>query len=96
MKRDSNEENLGNLINRYLKSIDRGGNFLRAKVLGAWQEMGPPVTTYTKNLFYREGTLYVQISSAALKSELNMNKKSLIKRLNESVGEEAVFEVIFR
>ncbi len=59
------------------------------------EKMGPTVSKYTKEIFFRETTLYIHVTSAPLKSELQFSKDSLMKLMNESIGEELVQQIRF-
>jgi hypothetical protein len=67
------------------------------RVITAWHEMlGAGVSHYTKNVYFSRNTLYVQLTSAVLRSELLLNKEELIKRLNEYAGMKVINEIILR
>jgi hypothetical protein len=54
------------------------------------------IANRTQDIRLYEGTLYVQITSASLRSELSFAKAKIIQTLNEQVGEELVKDIVFR
>jgi hypothetical protein len=57
------------------------------RMLNAWGEvLGPVVLRYTTNIYVRNKTLHVHISSAVLRNELLMCREKLIRNLNEKAG----------
>ncbi len=66
-----------------------------SRVKDAWVEvMGPPIVKYTTKLSCAKSKLYVQVSSPALKHELNYSKEKIIQVLNEKLGEPVIREVV--
>ncbi len=96
-KRDSNEQTLKQAINRLLEiyKLDRGVD--EASVVASWEElMGAPIARRTRNIFFRNGKLVVQLDSATLRHELNMGKEKLITLLNEKAGKTVVKDIEIR
>jgi len=55
-------------------------------VKDAWENvMGKGVMSYTESIRLKRNTLYVKLSSSALKEELNYGKEKIVKMLNESL-----------
>ena len=67
------------------------------RLLKAWsQVLGGGVQDYTKNLFIKNQVLYVTLTSAVLRHELMMNRRSLVQRLNSHVKAQVITNIIFR
>lgn len=67
------------------------------KAVDGWHEvLGEGVAHYTKNVYMKRGTLYVQLASSVLRAELLMNKPALIKKLNEHAGMTVVRDIVLR
>ena len=63
----------------------------------AWNaKMGDVICGYTERMYFNRGTLIVYLTSAPLRSELNMSKSRLIEMLNEVCGQDCVQEIILR
>ena len=67
------------------------------EVVRIWPEVvGPAVNNYTTNLYVRNRTLYVQLSSSVLRGELLMYRQQLIQKLNAKIGDAVICQIIFQ
>lgn len=67
------------------------------RLIQGWKEiLGPGIATYTKNLFVKNQTLYVHLSSSVLRQELMMKREQIIKNLNQHVGAQVIVNIIFQ
>ena len=66
------------------------------RLVEAWKDVvGPTITKYTTNLYIRNQTLYVHLSSSVLRQELSMGRQLLIRNLNAQVGSQVIVNIIF-
>lgn len=64
------------------------------KAVELWPEVvGERVASRTRAISFREGTLVVEVASAAWMQELGYLKRRLIDDLNRQLGEDAIREV---
>lgn len=56
--------------------------------------MGPVVVRYTRDLTIRNQTLYVKLSSPAVRQELLMQRRDLVARLNAYVGAQVICDIV--
>ena len=69
---------------------------LQKRLIDAWPEvMGEAIASYTGDLYIRNQTLFVHLSSPALRMELSMQRQDIVRRLNESVGNQVIADVRF-
>lgn len=95
MKR-RNAEPIGQLIRKYLRQECLEGPLNERRLLDSWGElMGAPIVAYTTQLYIRNQTLYVHLSSAALRQELLVGKDLIVRKLNEHVGATVIVNIIF-
>lgn len=67
------------------------------RLIKAWSQiLGPAVNNYTKELFIKNQILYVQLTSSVLRQELMMNRKILVRRLNDHVGAQVITDIVLR
>ena len=90
MKRNDAEQ-IGKLIQQYLRQES-----LEQRLLDAWPQVLGPAASYTSNLYIRNQTLYVHLTSAALRQELMMGRELLVRTLNQRVGATVITNIIFR
>lgn len=96
-KRDNNEQTLKQAIERLLSTykLDRGMN--EAAVIASWEEiMGSAIARRTRNIFFRNGKLVIQLDSSTLRQELSMGKEKLKTLLNERAGKDVVTDIDIR
>ena len=66
------------------------------RLIDAWPEVaGPLIASYTLNTYIYNQTLYVRLSSPALRADLSMRRQELTARLNAVVGEQVITDVRF-
>jgi len=65
--------------------------------MSAWpQIVGEGIANYTSDLFIKNQTLYMHVSSSALRQELMMARKQLVRSLNKVVGAQIICDIQFR
>tara|TARA_B100002019_G_C21196029_1_gene561465 strand:- start:219 stop:500 length:282 start_codon:yes stop_codon:yes gene_type:complete len=90
-----NNIELKNLINTFLKKNKLEKGLLNIEVKKAWFDlMNNGVANYTSDVSLRNKTLYIKLSSAALKEELSYGKEKLIKLINEKLEEDVVEKIV--
>ena len=67
------------------------------RLINAWsQVLGPAVQSYTKNLQIHNQVLFVTLTSSVLRQELLMNRKTLVRKLNDHVKAQVITDIVFR
>ncbi len=93
-KRDVKE--IKDLILRNLRAQGLETPLLQKRLIEAWPTvMGDVIAGYTQNLYIRNQTLYVHLTSPALRADLSMQRQEIVRKLNESVGSQVIAEVRF-
>ena len=65
------------------------------RLINAWETvLGNLAHRYTENLYIRNKTLYVKLSSAVLRNELLMCRSDLIVKLNEKAGMNVINQIV--
>jgi len=66
------------------------------KVINSWKKIvGKNIVSYTTNIKFTNGSLYVKLKSAPLRNELNFNKENLLNEINENLKEKIVKKIYF-
>lgn len=90
-----NNIELKNLINTFLKKNKLEKGLLNIEVKKAWFDlMNNGIANYTNDVSLRNKTLYIKLSSPALKEELSYGKEKLIKLINEKLEEDVVEKIV--
>lgn len=96
MKRN-NTESIGNLIRQFMRQEGLESPLNEYRLIQGWKEvLGPGIASYTNNLFIRNQTLYVHLTSSVLRQELMMKREQIIKNLNQHVGAQVIMNIIFQ
>lgn len=96
MKR-TNSESIGNLLRQYLRQQGLEAPLNEHRLIEGWAHvMSPVVARYTRDLVIRNQTLYVSLSSPAVRQELLMQRRELVTRLNAYVGAQVVCDIVFQ
>ncbi len=90
------EEKIDHIILRFLRESQLESPLNEYRLIQAWGEVaGKAAERYTQDLSIYNQKLYVRIRSAALRSELMMQRSELVKKLNKHVGSEVITDICF-
>lgn len=97
MSNDPNQNTVGELIKAFYEER-KGSDYLdELKIIKGWNSVvGPFIAQYTRDLYIKEGVLFVSMSSDSLRNELSYSKTVLRKNLNDLVGRELLTDIVFR
>ncbi|MCD8293457.1 MAG: DUF721 domain-containing protein [Prevotellaceae bacterium] len=96
MKR-SQARPIGQLVREYLREESLESPLNQYRLVNSWAAvMGPGIALYTRGLSIKNQTLFVQITSSALRQELMMRRSRLVDKLNEYVGAQVITNIVFR
>ena len=96
MKRN-NTEKLGDVIMQLLRQEGLETPLNQYRLIDSWKDIvGPVIFKHTTNIYIKNQTLYVQLSSAVLRNELLMLRSELLNRLNTEIGHPVIDNIIFR
>lgn len=89
-------QSVKDLILRNLREQGLETPLLQKRLVEAWPQIaGPVVQRYTLNTYIYNQTLFVRLSSPALRSELSMSRQELVKKLNAHVGSQVIADIRF-
>jgi len=96
MKAKDNEYTLGDLIKLIYNKCDLNDKVNEMDVIKVYNSIaGDLISKLTKEIKLRDKTLYLKLSSAALKNELYYKKSDLIIRINSELKRDAVGNIVF-
>ena len=96
-KRKSNEQSIGDAIKGMFKQYGLEQKFDQVKITTSWELiMGKTIAKYTTDIYFREGTLIIKLSSAALRQELQYAKTKIILKINTEIGKDVVKDIMFQ
>ena len=86
--------NLDEVVRMCLRENGLETPLLQTRLVDAWEQVaGDVVARYTEEKFIRNQTLFVKISSPALRSDLLMTREMLVDRLNKEVGTRVISDI---
>jgi predicted nucleic acid-binding Zn ribbon protein len=89
-------KNIGELILRNLRSQGLETPLLQKRLVEAWPTvMGDMVAGYTQEVYIRNQTLWVHLTSPALRADLSMMKQDIVKKLNAAVDNQVIVDIRF-
>ncbi len=84
-----------NLINTFLKENKLENGLLDLEVKKVWFEvMENGIANYTKEINLKNKTLYIKLSSPALKQELSYGKEKLKNLINQKFEKEIINRIV--
>ncbi len=90
------EENIGNVLLRYLRQSQLETPLNEYRLIQAWAEVvGERTERLTQSLRIYNQVLYVGLRSSALRNELQMKRLDLIRQLNNKVGANVISNITF-
>ena len=67
------------------------------RLINAWPKvLSPSVCAYTKDLKIYNQVLFVTLTSSVLRQELLMNRKALVRKLNDHVKAQVITDIVLR
>lgn len=95
MRRDNNDKPIHEILNSMSKKGPLKSGLADARIKKIWEEkIGKLLLTQTEKLYFAKGIIYIKITSAPLRHELQMGKAKLIEQFNKELGEDLVINII--
>ena len=83
------------IISAFLKDNKLENGLLDLEVKKVWYEiMDNGIANYTIDTKLKNSTLYIKLSSPALKHELNYGKEKLVSMLNDKFDKEVIKKIV--
>ena len=94
--RKRNTEQIGEVIQQFMRLNGIETPYNQYRLIQSWSAvMGETISRYTGNIFIKNQTLHVQITSPAVKQNLLMEHRTIARRLNEYVNAQVIEDVTF-
>lgn len=96
MNKKKNPVSVKNVIDKILLNKKLNNGLLELRIKDAWKNvMGKNINTFTTNITLNKQIIFVKLSSAPLKNELVYKADTIIKLLNNELGQERIKEIKF-
>ena len=84
------------LILRNLRAQGLETPLLQKRLMDAWPTVaGEVIARYTDGVSIRNQTLFVHLTSPALRADLSMQRSDYVRKLNEYVGSQVIADIRF-
>jgi hypothetical protein len=91
------EYSLGDALRKFLNQSKLKGSIQALQIEEVWEQiMGKTVARYTNKIQIHGHTLYIDTTIAPLRQELLYQKETILRRVNEALGEVVIKEVVIR
>jgi len=96
-KRHNDHLPMNDLLKSFVKDNKLEKGLDNVNVSEAWfSVMGSGVKSYTTEIYFRNETLYVRLSSSVLREELSYGNQKIISLLNEYLKKQLVNKLVLR
>jgi predicted nucleic acid-binding Zn ribbon protein len=92
----SNEQSLKEVIDELIKTYKLEDGIAASRVINSWEKVaGSMIFKHTEKIFLRKNKLYLKLDSPALKQELSFAKSRIIKKLNKTIDQNLIEDIVF-
>ena len=89
-------KSIGELILKNLRAQGLETPLQQKRLIATWPEvMGEMIAGYTQDLYIRNQTLNVRLTSPALRADLSLMRLEIVKKLNAAVGSQVIADIRF-
>lgn len=96
-KRQKESLAVKDLMGSFIKENNLSKGMQKISIEENWNSlMGNGVASYTDKIEFRNGTLYVKLSSSVLRQELDYGKEKIINMMNDALGGDSIKKLVLR
>ena len=79
-----------------LKTYHIDGKFQETQLISSWETlMGKAIAKRTRKIYIKNKKMFVELTSAPLKQELNMSKSKVMELFNNKFNKNVIEEIVF-
>ena len=78
------------LVDEFIKEMKLSSGLNTQRIFEAWGEASG-ASAYTTRLFFRDGKLYVTLSSSVARNQLSFQKMLLVEKINQILRDDDLF-----
>ncbi|WP_321374012.1 DUF721 domain-containing protein [uncultured Draconibacterium sp.] len=95
--RRSNTQSLSEVLKEFIEQNRMERKLKELDIVQGWENLlGKTIARYTRNIYIRNGILYVEITSSVVKNELFLMREEICRRINENAGDEIITRIVFK
>ena len=93
----SNTQSMGEAIRAYLKESKLEKPLKERQLISTWESLlGKSIARATRKIYIKDRQLYVILTSSVIRNELYMLQDEIVRKLNESAGEELIRGMVLK
>lgn len=97
MERNKQQTPIRELVDKMLRAYGLSDKLDEVELIQSWEKIvGKMISKHTKDIYFRNKVLYLELDSSALKHELNLAKSKLRDKLNGDLGKNLVNEIVIK
>lgn len=86
---------IGQLVREFLREESLETPLAEYRAQQAWTSVvGMGIERYTRSVRVKGGTMYVELKSPALRSNLLLGRAGLVQRINQEVGTDVITNIV--
>lgn len=85
-----NAQSMSEIIHETLRSMKVDYTMNNMLIFKAWDQASG-AGDYTVRKFFRDGKLYITVSSSVIRSQLNLQKEAYLEKINKLISEDILF-----
>ena len=78
------------VVDEFIKSMKLASGLNTQRIFAAWDECSG-AAPFTLKRFFRNGTLYITVSSSVVRNQLSFQKEALIEKMNALLAQDHLF-----
>lgn len=78
------------VVSMYIKSMKLSSGLNTQRIFAAWDEASG-AAPFTLKKFFRDGRLYITLSSSVIRNQLSFQKDSILEKINEILSKDELF-----
>lgn len=96
MRKNETQE-IKSVIREYIEALGHHKKLKEVNITSSWEKlMGKMIANRTKSVFIKNKVLFVKLDSSVLRSELLMQRDSIIRHINDHAGEVIIEKVVLQ
>ncbi|MEE3035572.1 MAG: DUF721 domain-containing protein [Bacteroidota bacterium] len=95
-ERKPEPEQINKILSKIVHSKPLKKGIINVRAGELWKNiMGENIDKYTQKVEFKNSTLYVYLTSSALRSELSYGSEKIINLLNDEIGDKSILKIVF-
>lgn len=96
-KRMGEAQKMSAIVLEVLKENDMGRHLLEHRAVDLWRVVtGPTVVGVTRNVYVKDGVMFVELQSSVVRNELLMLKNKILDNINSAVGQDVIQDIVLK